>query len=91
MTTPKSIVELSDAGEHPAAIADALDLSVSRIYSVLQKHRPDRPRKPRIKNGQMRKDVMFDLRVTKLDPAAIAAKRGCARQYVYKLMGELPQ
>lgn len=87
-TTREKIVARSDRGEHPAEIAAAVGVGLSRVYTILQKHRPDRERKPRVRNGQVRKDITFDLRVTKLSPAQIAAKRGCTRQYVYKLMGE---
>lgn len=81
-----SILKRHDRGEHVAEIAAAEDVGFGYVYGILREHRPDRKRKPRERNGEMRKKVLRSL--SHGSDVKIADKLGCTRQYVYKIRQE---
>lgn len=87
MTSPTrhSILELSDAGHHPAAIARALSISVGSIYTVLRAERPNRPRKPRPRTSDLPYRIR-GLRSGGIKPGRIAVLLECSRTFVYRVL-----
>lgn len=83
--TRQAILSQSDAGHHPAAIADALSVSPSHVYSVLRAHRPDRARKARARVSDV-PDRIAGFAGRGWKAASIAAELGISRAYVYRHM-----
>jgi AraC-like DNA-binding protein len=87
MTIPPRVLELSDAGQHPAAIAERLTLPVAKVYAILREHRPDRPRAPR-RLTAWRRPVVKGMATAGVEVARVAELLGCSRAYVYRLVKE---
>ncbi len=87
MTNPTrpTILELSDAGHHPAAIARALSISVGSVYAVLRVERPNRPRKPRPRTSDLPYRIR-GLRSGGIKPGRIAELLDCSRTFVYRVL-----
>ena len=81
----QSILDLSDAGHHPDAIAAALPVSASTVYNVLRAHRPKRKRKPRPRTSDLPGKVRY-LAGRGIKPARIAFLMECSRQYVARVL-----
>jgi hypothetical protein len=86
-TTQAAILKRYDAKPDAAAIAAALGVSLSYVYSTLRAFRPNRARKAHPKRSDEPRIIvgMFD-RGHK--PARIAVSRGVSRQYVYRVLGD---
>ena len=79
------ILALSDAGHAPADIASRLDVPISTVYSILRRHRPDRPRKPRRRTS----DLPYKIRTLAsrgIAPQRIAVLMEVSRAYVYRVL-----
>lgn len=81
------IVIMSDAGRHPAEIAERLKLSVGKVYAVLREQRPDRPRKPRTPTSDIPRMVL-GLAAQDIPARRIAKLCKCSRAYVYRIIAE---
>lgn len=75
------ILQRCDRGERVADIAAAVGLGDCRVYQVLRKHRPDRPR---AKQGPRsdRPRLIREMFATGMRQSRIAAALGVSRQYV---------
>lgn len=82
----QSILEACDAGLFPADIAASTGASLSRVYTALREHRPERARKPRPTTSSRPEQVRGMVKVAKMKPARVAAVLGVTRQYVYKCL-----
>lgn len=82
------LLRLCDAGLFPADIAATTGASLSRVYTALRAHRPERARKPRPTTSSRPAQVRGMVNVAKMKPARVAAVLGVTRQYVYKCLGE---
>ena len=88
MSDPHTIIlKLYDAGQDIETIADSLAISTRQVYNVLQKHRPDRPRKPRACTSDIPR-MIKGLAGQGVKPARIAVVLGVSRQYVYRHLPE---
>lgn len=86
MTTPlPPLLALSDAGHAPADIASRLDVPISTVYSILRRHRPDRPRKPRLRTSDMPYKIRT-LAAAGIAPPRIAILMQVSRTYVYRVL-----
>lgn len=87
MTSPThpTILELSDAGHHPAAIAQRLGISTASVYTVLRAERPNRPRKPRPRTSDLPYRIR-GLRSGGIKPGRIAVLLECSRTFVYRVL-----
>jgi len=82
----EKIVRRSDRGEHPDAIAEALGVSLSTVYSVLRELRPKRKRKPRPCTSDIPDIIRALYREKKMKPRRISEVLGITRAYVYKCL-----
>lgn len=86
MTTPAPpILALSDAGHAPAAISRTLGVPISTVYSILRLHRPNRPRKPRLRTSDLPYKI-HTLAARGITPPRIAVLMKCSRAYVYRVL-----
>lgn len=86
MTTPfAAILELSDAGQHPAQIAAALPVSLGHVYATLREHRPDRPRKQRRATSDLPRMVR-GLDAQGITVERIAVLLAITPAYVYRIL-----
>lgn len=79
------ILALSDAGHAPDAIASRLGVPISTVYSILRRHRPDRPRKMRRRTSDMPYKICA-LAARGIAPQRIAILMEVSRAYVYKVL-----
>lgn len=86
MTTP---AQLHDAGLSAKQIAARLDVSLSTVYNQLRAERPNRPRKPRERSSEKRAMVL-GLHAAGVAPMRIAFLQQVSKQYVYRVLAELP-
>lgn len=84
------ILRLADAGEAVDAIAAHPDVGVTigRVYAILRKHRPDRPRHARRRTSEKR-PMIIGLLAQGIKPPRVAELAQVERQYVYRIMSEL--
>lgn len=82
-----TVLQLSDAGTPPLAIAAALRVPTSRVYSCLSKHRPNRPRAPRTRTAELPGKIAY-LAGQGVKRRRIAFLLGCSRAYVYRTLKE---
>lgn len=84
--TIATVLRIADEGGTVDAMCEVSGLKSSRVYAVLRKHRPDRPRQPR------RRVSRVPDKVRGLTAAGIAAPRvafllGITPAYVYAILG----
>lgn len=79
------ILSRADAGEHPDAIASGLGLSLSCVYTVLRKERPNRARKPRACTSDTPR-IVRALVASGIEARRVAELLGITRAYVSKIM-----
>lgn len=87
--TLSQILTLHDAGHYPDAIANALPVSLGYVHGVLRRERPDRTRKPRLRNSPLRAKIL-GLRAAGISPGRVAEllANECSRTYVYRVLQE---
>jgi transposase len=81
--TAAAILARYDSTPDVAAIAEALDVSASYVYSVLREHRPNRKRKVHSKRSDLPSRIMA-MHVKGIGAAKIAGKLEISRAYVYR-------
>lgn len=81
------VLDLSDAGSTPAAIASAIPAPLATVYAILRAHRPDRPRAPRTRTAVLPVKIRGLLDAGH-KPARVAELVGCSRAYVYRVQSD---
>lgn len=82
-----TILARSDAGEFPEAIAASSGMSLSYVYRVLRKERPERVRKPRRQTSELR-DQVKSLLAAGIKPRRAAELLEISRTYAYRIASE---
>lgn len=95
-TLPHAILALSDAGNYPADIAETVvwtdsagqrwtGASLTYVYRVLSRERPDRARKPRPRTSDKARKIK-GLASRGIGRTRIAELCGVSRAYVHKVL-----
>jgi len=83
MTAPDpTILSRFDAGETPVQIAKATGVKSARVYAILRKHRPDRPRAARSRTST-KPEQMLALHAEGVAVERIAEILEVSKAYVY--------
>lgn len=82
------ILARSDRGVPVADIAEAVGMTIGRVYALLRVYRPKRKRKPRECTSELRGKILA-LNAKEIPPARIVEVLGTSRQYVHRILGEL--
>lgn len=88
-TIPARVLQLSDSGAPPDAIAAALSVSTGYVYGILRRERPDRPRKARTRDSALRAKIV-GLAGCGIARTRIVAllENECSKAYVYRILSE---
>lgn len=85
--TANNILARFDSGQDAATIAEALGVTVGRVYAVLREFRPDRERKPRRRTSDKLGKIR-GLALRGICQSRIAFLCGTSRQYIHKVLNE---
>ena len=83
----EKVCQLSDAGETVEAICEATGLKFGRVYDILRKHRPNRPRQPRKRTSRL-PEMICGLADHGIKPPRIAVLLKITPAYVYAVLAK---
>lgn len=88
--TLDTVLRLCDEGATVDAMREATGLKSSRVYAILRKHRPNRPRQPRRRTSDIPPKVLH-LAASGISPRRVAFLLEITPQYVYQILNECEQ
>src|ERR1043166_207394 len=86
--TLAAVLNLADAGWRLEDIATATGLTVQRVYSLLRKHRPGRPRAPHRHRFNPTRFAIVGLLGQGHPASRVAKVLGVSRTLVYRVQGQ---